>query len=237
MYTKGRRIGARSQHKFVKFAEQSDIDAINRGEAPVQSYVGANLKVGDAIFADLDNNGVVDANDNSRDFGYTDDPQYIAGLTLGFQYKGLSFNAQMTGAWHVSRMVSDVFRRPFTSAAGTTEGGLLKYHVENTWTAENPSQDSEYPRATFTNGSQNYATSTLYEKDSKYLRLKTAEISYSFDFPFMKTIGLSRLQLAVNGYNLLTFTPYLWGDPETRASNAPSYPLQRTYTASLRLGF
>lgn len=237
MYTKGRRIGARSQHKFVKFAEQSDIDAINKGEAPVQSYVGANLKVGDAIFADLDNNGVVDANDNSRDFGYTDDPQYIAGLTIGFQYKGLSFNAQMTGAWHVSRMVSDVFRRPFTSAAGTTEGGLLKYHVENTWTAENPSQDSEYPRATFTNGSQNYATSTLYEKDSKYLRLKTAEISYNFDFPFMKTIGLSRLQLAVNGYNLLTFTPYLWGDPETRASNAPSYPLQRTYTASLRLGF
>ena len=53
----------------------------------------------------------------------------------------------------------------------------------------------------------------------------------------MKTLGLNQLQLAISGYNLLTFSPYIWGDPETRASNAPSYPLQRTFTASLKLGF
>lgn len=41
----------------------------------------------------------------------------------------------------------------------------------------------------------------------------------------------------LSGYNLLTFTPYLWGDPEAVASNAPSYPLQRTYTVSLNVGF
>jgi hypothetical protein len=50
-------------------------------------------------------------------------------------------------------------------------------------------------------------------------------------------LGINRAQLALSGYNLLTFTPYIWGDPETRASSSPSYPLQRTYTASLKLNF
>ena len=53
----------------------------------------------------------------------------------------------------------------------------------------------------------------------------------------MKKLKMNTCQLALSGYNLLTFTPYLWGDPETRASNAPSYPLARTYTLSLKLGF
>ena len=146
-------------------------------------------------------------------------------------------NAQFTGAWNVSRSISDVFRQPFYSSSSTTEGGLLQYHVDNTWTADNPSQDAEYPRATWANAQNNYVTSTLFEKDAKYLRLKTLQIAYDFHFPFMKALGLTQLQLALSGYNLFTITPYKWGDPETRASNAPSYPLQRTYTASLKLGF
>ena len=51
-----------------------------------------------------------------------------------------------------------------------------------------------------------------------------------------KKIG-DKFGVTLSGYNLLTFTPYKWGDPETRASNAPSYPLQRTYTISLNVGF
>ena len=169
--------------------------------------------------------------------GYTDDPQYIAGLTVGCAWHGFTFNAQMTGAWDVSRLISDVFRRPFTAAGNTNYGGLLQYHVDNTWSVDNPNPNAEYPRATWANANQNYANSNLYEKDAKYLRLKTIQIAYDFKFPLMKKLGLSQFQLALSGYNLLTFTPYIWGDPETRASNAPSYPLQRTYTASLKLGF
>jgi hypothetical protein len=48
---------------------------------------------------------------------------------------------------------------------------------------------------------------------------------------------MNQLQLAFSGYNLLTFTPYKWGDPEARASSSPSYPLQKTYTFSLKVGF
>ena len=109
--------------------------------------------------------------------------------------------------------------------------------MTNTWTNENPSQDAKYPRATWENADNNYAESTLYEQDSKYLRLKTLTIAYNFQFPLMKKLGMSTCQLSFSGYNLWTLTPYLWGDPEARASNAPSYPLTKTYTLGLKLGF
>ena len=238
MYTKGHRIGSRSLYKFWKFYyEGAEADYEAEFGSPFPTQFVSELKPGDAVYVDLDKNGKIDDNDVMVGMGHTDDPEYIAGLSFGFAWKNFTFNAQLTGAWNVSRLISDVFRRPFTASGNTTYGGLLQYHVDNTWTTENPSQDSEYPRATWTNADQNYANSTLYEKDSKYLRLKTLQIAYDFHFPLMKKLGLNQLQLALSGYNLLTFSPYIWGDPEARASNAPSYPLQRTYTASLKLGF
>jgi uncharacterized protein YuzE len=238
MYQRGKRIGSRSLYKFWKYYyDGAEADYQKEfGSAFPKQLVG-KLEPGDAVFVDLNQDGKIDGNDMFRGNMYTDDPEYIAGLTFGCQYKGWSFNTQLTGAWNVSRVISDVFRRPFQAASTNTDGGLLKYHLNHTWTADNPSQDAEYPRATWLNGDQNYAESTLYEKDAKYLRVKTIQLAYDFNLPFMKKLGLSQLQLAVSAYNLLTFSPYIWGDPETRASNAPSYPLQRTYTASIKLGF
>ena len=238
MYTAGRRIGSRLQYKFWKFYyEGAEADYEKEFGSPFPTQLVTKLYPGDAVFVDLDKNGVIDANDQSRDYGYTDDPQYIAGLNLALYYKNISLSAQFTGAWAVSRVLGDVFRRPFQNRSAVLDGGLLQYHLDNTWTADNPSQDAEYPRPTWENADQNYAGSTLFEKDAKYLRLKTLQIAYDFKFPFMKKLGLNQLQLALSGYNLFTITPYKFGDPEARASTTPSYPLQRTYTASIKLGF
>ena len=238
MYTAGHRIGARAQYKFWKYyyeGAEADYQAEFGQPFPVQLV--DKLYPGDAVFVDLDGNGVIDPNDVSRDYGYTDDPQYIAGLNLALYYKDFSLSAQFTGAWAVSRVLGDVFRRPFQNRSTVNNGGLLQYHIDNTWSVENPSQDAEYPRATWENANQNYAGSTLFEKDAKYMRLKTLQIAYDFHFPLMKKLGMTQLQLALSGYNLFTLTPYKFGDPEARASTMPSYPLQRTYTASLKIGF
>ena len=238
MYRAGRRIGSRLQYKFWKFYyEGAEADYEKEFGSPFPEQLATKLYPGDAVYVDLDKDGDIDGNDMSRDYGYTDDPQYIAGLNIALYYKNFSFSTQFTGAWNVSRVLGDVFRRPFQNRSTVLNGGLLRYHLENTWTADNPSQSADYPRATWDNADQNYAGSTLYEKDAKYLRMKTIQIAYDFKFPFMKKLGLTQLQLALSGYNLFTITPYKFGDPEARASTTPSYPLQRTYTASLKLGF
>ena len=240
MLAKGHRIGSRSMYKFWKYyeGEKTKEEYQQTFGKPFPTQLVANLQPGDCVYVDLDGNGKIDQNDMTRDNGYTDDPEYMAGLTLGFNYKRFTFNAQLTGAWNVTRYITDVFRQPFYCSSNTTQGGLLSYHVNNTWTpGVYESQDALYPRATWANAVQNYAGSDLWEKDAKYLRLKTVSLSYDFINPVFKRIGMHKFEVTLSGYNLLTFTPYKWGDPETRASNAPSYPLQRTYTISLNVGF
>lgn len=240
MMARGHRIGARSMYKFWKYyeGEQTKVEYEKTFGQPFPTQLKDYLMPGDCVYIDLDGDGKINPNDKTRDNGYTDDPEYMAGLTLGFNYKRLTFNMQLTGAWNVSRYITDVFRQPFYCSSNTTQGGLLSYHVNNTWTPESyESQDALYPRATWDNAEQNYAESDLWEKDAKYLRLKTVSLSYDFINPAFKKIGMHKCEVTLSGYNLLTFTPYKWGDPETRASNAPSYPLQRTYTISLNVGF
>ena len=240
MLAKGHRIGARSMYKFWKYyeGEQTKAEYEQTFGKPFPTQLVANLQPGDCVYVDLDEDGKIDQNDMTRDNGYTDDPEYMAGLNLGFNYKRITFNAQLTGAWNVTRYITDVFRQPFFCSSNTTQGGLLSYHVNNTWTpGVNESQSALYPRATWANAVQNYAGSDLWEKDAKYLRLKTISVSYDFINPTFKKIGMNKCEVTLSGYNLFTLTPYKWGDPETRASNSPSYPLQRTYTISLNVGF
>ncbi len=240
-YMRGHRIGARYMYQFWKYYEGPQTEAEYKdqfGQDFPQQLI-AKLKPGDCVYVDLDGNGKIDQSDMTRDNGYTDDPQYMVGTTLGFSWNRLTFNCQFTGAWDVSRYITDVFRQPFFCSSNTTQGGLLQYHVDNTWTpGVNETQSALYPRATWANAVQNYAGSDLWEKDAKYLRLKTISLGYDFHSNWLKhKLGITKCELSLSGYNLITWTPYTWGDPETVASNSPSYPLQRTYTCSLNLGF
>ena len=240
MLSRGHRIGARSMYQFWKYyeGEQTKAEYEQTFGTPFPTQLVANLQPGDCVYVDLDQDGKIDQNDMTRDNGFTDDPEYMAGLTFGFSWKRLTFNAQFTGAWNVSRYITDVFRQPFFCSSNTTQGGLLSYHVNDTWTpGSNEDPNALYPRATWSNAVQNYAGSDLWEKDAKYLRLKTISLSYDFINPAFKKIGMTKCEVTLSGYNLFTLTPYEWGDPETRASNSPSYPLQRTYTVSLNVGF
>jgi len=237
LYQKGHRIGANQLYEFWRFYDE-DTPALYKETFGTEfPDHGIELKPGDAVFKDLNGDGMINSEDMSYANGYTDDPKYLLGLIGGFNYKNFSFSMQWTGAWDVSRVLSDVFMKPFTSNSSQSQGGLLSYHVYNTWTEDNPSQDAKYPRATWTAAANNYRGSTLFEVKSNYLRLKSIELAYDLSLPFMERINLNSCIVSLSGYNLLTFTDFMWGDPESRASNAPTYPLQKSYSLSLKLGF
>lgn len=244
MYQTGRRIGTRSLYKFYKlYYEGIEEDYEKEFGTPFPRHGGTadnptQLKPGDAVYVDLNKDGVIDNKDCTRDLDgiYTDDPEYTIGVNLGFSYKHWNFSMQWSGAWNVSRCLTGAFRQPFYSASDVTQGGLLKYVYENSWTEENPDPNAKYPRPTFARTS-NYYDSQLYIRNSSYLRLKSLNISYDFDFPFMKRIKLNQLQVGLSGYNLFTITDYIWGDPEGRATATPTYPLTKTYAINIKIGF
>ncbi|MBQ8673020.1 MAG: TonB-dependent receptor [Bacteroides sp.] len=233
MYQTGRRINSRSMYKFWGFYDEN-ADARYQEEfgQPIADH-GISLVYGDAVYVDLNKDGKLDGNDATRDIGFTDVPEYTAGLNMGFQWGKLDFSMQWTGAWNVDRMLSE-FRRPL---GDTNEKGLLLYQYENTWRSSDDSFTAKFPRASSDHANNNYAISNLYLENASYLRLKSVEVGYNFDFPFMKKLKLNNCRLYLNGYNLLTFTNFKWSDPESRQSDRPNYPLTRVFNLGLKLGF
>ena len=71
--------------------------------------------------------------------------------------------------------------------------------------------------------------------DGSYLRLKYAELSYTFNQnDWIKKIGLTNLKVFANGNNL-----YLWTNmPDDRESNTggnSAYPTQKRFNLGLRI--
>ena len=234
MYQTGRRINSRSMYKFWGFYDETaDLRYQEEFGIPISDH-GITLQPGDAVYVDLNKDGKLDGNDATRDIGFTDLPEYTAGLNLGFSWKNFDFSMQWTGAWNVDRMLSE-FRQPL---GDTQNKGLLLYQYENTWRSSEDSYTAKFPRITATNRKNNFEKgSDLYLINASYLRLKNIEIGYNFDFPFMRKLKLNSCRMYVNGYNLLTFTAFDLGDPESRQSDRPNYPLTRVFNIGLKLGF
>ena len=234
MYQTGRRINSRSMYKFWGFYDETaDLRYQEEFGIPISDH-GITLQPGDAVYVDLNKDGKLDGNDATRDIGFTDLPEYTAGLNLGFSWKNFDFSMQWTGAWNVDRMLSE-FRQPL---GDTQNKGLLLYQYENTWRSSEDSYTAKFPRITATNRKNNFEKgSDLYLINASYLRLKNIEIGYNFDFPFMRKLKLNSCRMYVNGYNLLTVTAFDWGDPESRQSDRPNYPLTRVFNIGLKLGF
>ena len=188
MYQTGRRINSRSMYKFWGFYDETaDLRYQEEFGIPISDH-GITLQPGDAVYVDLNKDGKLDGNDATRDIGFTDLPEYTAGLNLGFSWKNFDFSMQWTGAWNVDRMLSE-FRQPL---GDTQNKGLLLYQYENTWRSSEDSYTAKFPRITATNRKNNFEKgSDLYLINASYLRLKNIEIGYNFDFPFMRKFKLN----------------------------------------------
>lgn len=234
MYETGRQIGARSMYKFWGFYDETaDLRYQSEFGRPIADH-GITLVPGDCVYMDLNNDGKLNGDDATRNMGFTDTPEYTAGLNLGFSWKNFDFSMQWTGAWNVDRMLSE-FRRPL---GDTNNKGLLLYQYETTWRSSADTYTAKYPRASSVHAANNYNLgSDLYLIDASYLRLKNIEIGYNFQFPFMKKMKLNDFRMYANGYNLLTLSGFKWGDPESRQSDRPNYPLTRVFNIGLKLGF
>ena len=201
---------------------------------PVMSL--GSPRPGDMLFKDLNEDGKIDS-DDCKWFGYSDRPEYVAGLLAGLSWKGFGISMQWTGAWHASRMIDGEMRTPFGSQNTRT---LLTYLADGRWTPEN--QNSRFPRITFMNKTHYLTTCDLWLIDASYLRLKTAEVSYTLEGKrFLSKVGISSLKLYASGYNLLTlFSPLaeLDIDPEGNTAGWDNkYPNNRIYNFGINLTF
>lgn len=238
----GRSTGLTYGYIFDRFLQKDDFDADGNlkkdenGRQILPQMALGTPRPGDALFKDLNGDGVINGDDKTR-FGYAERPDYVFGFLGGLKWKNFEFSMQWTAAMNASRILDGEYRNAFGS---TNSRMLLKFLADGRWTEENP--NSRFPRLTFMNKSHYLQTSDLWLMNGSYLRLKTAEISYTLpQKDFLKKVGIESVRFYCNGYNLLTLFSDLNDidiDPEggTNGGNN-NYPNIRIYNFGVNISF
>ena len=181
------------------------------------------IRPGDVKYRDLNDDKIIDDNDMCWT-GNPTVPEIIYGFGFSLKYKGFDCSTFFQGQGKVSILMYNY--HPFATAA-TPGSGLMQWIADEHWSEDDPNPKALYPRLSPLWNNNNTKASTLYVRNGKMLRLKTAEIGYTY----------KKMRVYVSGTNLLTFAPFKYWDPEKGSGNGLGYPLQRTYNLGFQFNF
>ncbi len=179
---------------------------------------------------DFNADGIIKGNEDTPPVGYSEIPQNTASLSVGFGYKGWSFSVQFFGVNNCSRFIG------FDNYVSDTN--LVFEHAADYWSKDNPYASSFLPR--WKTAAENIGHYFLY--DASYVRLRMAEISYSFNNQgWVQKAGINNLRIFLNGNNLF-FWSNLPDDRETTYSDSGSatqgaYPTVKSVNLGIELAF
>jgi hypothetical protein len=207
------------------FKDQEDID-----NSPEQTF-DETERPGDIKYRDVNGDGRIDANDRVY-IGYPRIPEIMFGFGGTVGYKGLDLSLYFTGATNTSIFLQGPSMYPFANGLGTNN--IVREYYDNRWTPETP--NAKYPAVGSGNSANNFRQSTVWLKDASYLRLRNAEIGYSFQQAVLSKLHLKGIRAFVNGMNLYTWDKLKMIDPESD-NGTGSYPIQRSVNLGAQITF
>jgi hypothetical protein len=187
------------------------------------------VRAGDIQYADLNGDGKLDVNDQTV-IGKSQTPQIIYGLAPRLSFKNFDLDFLVQGTARSNIYLNGYQVLPFDGAGSATELAFNEY-----WTPERT--NSLYPRLTGTPTANNTQPSSWWIRNNAFVRLKSAELGYTFDSALLHN-ALKSVRLFVSGQNLLTWTPYIREtiDPDN-ASNNQNYYQQQVFSVGVNANF
>ena len=196
-----------------------------------------NASPGDYQFADLNNDGVIDAKD--RKIIGDPNPKFISGITNTLSYKGFDLSFFFQGSfgnkiYDQNRTLIENMVNPFNQSVA----------VLNAWT--HSGQNTTIAREVYGDPNGNASFSTQYLESGTYVRLKNLTVGYNFSPQVLKHIKISSLRIYAAAQNLLTITNYKGYDPEVNADPMNNtgfgrdygvYPPAKVYTLGINAQF
>lgn len=201
-------------------------------EVEQSAFQSGDTRAGYLKYEDVNKDGIINGDDRIIVNSSSIMPKYNYSFGFNLDYKGVSLMAQFQG---VSGIKTAPLNRPATPL---NNGANLTWDwVHDSWTPERP--DASLPILTEANYSDNFRFSTFLLKDASYLRLRTLQLRYALPNSILSKAKISALSVFVNGENLLTFTPFKLGDPESmfNAVGLSHYPMLRTFSMGVNVGF
>ena len=196
------------------FESQEDID--NHAE----QQLGSTVRPGDVKYRDVNGDGKITDLDKVQISPYGSTPRIQYGIGINVGYKKWDLGVFFNGSAMRTIMISGI--TPF----GTDAYNVMEFIEENRWQESNPDPNAQYPRLGIneTDVRNNLEASTYWLRDGSFLRFKTLELGYSFNWG----------RIYLNGDNIAVWSPFKEWDPEL---NWNSYPLSRTFTLGIQFKF
>lgn len=208
-------------------------DGLFQNDADVKNSalpIGVSPKPGDVKYKDRNGDGII--NDNDRYVLGHAFPRLTFGLNYLFQWKGLELNMLWQGVGKRDMALRGETIEPF-------HGGysfVMFEHQLDYWTPANP--NARWPRLTAPGTAStinNYGKGSDFNLfNGAYVRLKNIRLGYTLPKSLTTRYGVNKLNLFVNGQNLLTFSKIDFVDPESTefgnnmnsngANSARNYP-------------
>jgi len=203
-------------------------------EVKAHAFQSTGTAPGDIRFMDLNEDGVINAKDQTIIGNPW--PKFIYGFTSTATYKNLDFRLQLQGTYG-----NDIFMGLKFRTEGSNFFNYTKNVWDNRWTGPNTS--NTVPRMNTNDPNNNMRSSEYYVEDGSYLRVRNIQIGYRVP----KTlVNLRSFRIYASVQNAFTFTKYPGFDPElgTNRNNNPLYigidetvyPVPRIYTLGVNIG-
>ncbi|NLR65714.1 TonB-dependent receptor [Chitinophaga varians] len=187
----------------------------------------AGAKPGDLWLVDKNGDGAITYDDQVR-IPESATPKIVFGLTMGAEYKGITIDLVWAGQTEAKQLIL-----PQRQSAVVAPPQWL---YNDRWTPDNP--NAAYPRAFNSKDPRNSVYADFWLMDASFIRLKSAQVSYSIPKNLYRAIGIDNIRVFVSGFNLFSIDKMrkFNRDPETNNITGISYPQTRIYRAGISIG-
>ncbi len=221
--------------------QYSDFDKLSNGTYQLKANVPNNgndrttIKPGTAKYKDINNDGVVDANDQTVIGNAL--PKHIGGFSNNFTYKNFDLNVFFQ--WSYGNDIINANRYLLENGGNKPAVNQFASYSDR-WSPTN--QSSTIPAAgSYNSGPLVYSSRVI--EDGSYLRLKTVQLGYNFSSKLLSAIKVKSLRVYASAQNLYTWTKYSGYDPEVSDRNSAltpgfdfsAYPRARTIILGLNI--
>jgi TonB-dependent starch-binding outer membrane protein SusC len=226
----GHPIGAFYGYQVIGyFADASDVT-----KSPTQQ----DAAPGRFKYADINHDGKIDATD--RTFFGNPNPKFTYGINANATFKNFDFTALFYGSYG-NEVVN--YTRYWTDMWASFQGNKSINLLYNSWTPTNLN-----PKAPILENASTFSTNTVpnsfYKENGSFFKMRSLIIGYTIPSASLKSVGIDRLRVYLQGSNLFTITGYQGLDPEIGGSSSNfgidygSYPgNQKSYSVGLSVTF
>lgn len=206
------------------FKDEADI-----ASSPAQNF--STVRPGDIKYQDINNDGVIDANDKTK-IGYSAyAPELFYNFHAGAEYKGVGINLMFQGVGRYTANLSA--KGMYWPLLNTTS--LSQQYYDGRWSPSNPDVNAAFPRLSTSSNANNYQTSTYWQRNRSFLKLRNVEVYYNLPASLMQKTGFMKTaKVYVRGIDLLCFNHLDEADPECYGVSAP---LNKSVVAGVQLSF